>query len=45
MLITDSQIHVWGANTAKRPWPGRAHAQREIPLGTKNCCAKWMLQA
>lgn len=33
MLITDSQVHVWGANTPKRPWPGRAHAQREIPLG------------
>ena len=33
MLIADSQIHVWGANTPERPWPGRAHAQREIPLG------------
>ena len=33
MLIVDSQVHVWGANTAERPWPGRAHAQREIPLG------------
>lgn len=33
MLIADSQVHVWGANTPERPWPGRAHAQREIPLG------------
>ena len=33
MLITDSQVHVWGANTPRRPWPARAHAQREIPLG------------
>lgn len=33
MLIADSQVHVWGANTAERPWPARAHAQREIPLG------------
>ncbi len=33
MLIVDSQVHVWGANTPERPWPGRAHAQREIPLG------------
>ncbi|HTE14537.1 MAG TPA: amidohydrolase family protein, partial [Burkholderiales bacterium] len=33
MLIADSQIHVWGANTPERPWPGRAHAQRDIPLG------------
>lgn len=33
MLICDSQVHVWGANTPQRPWPARAHAQREIPLG------------
>ena len=33
MLIADSQVHVWGANTPERPWPARAHAQREIPLG------------
>lgn len=33
MLIVDSQVHVWGANTPERPWPARAHAQREIPLG------------
>jgi L-fuconolactonase len=33
MQITDSQVHVWGANTPERPWPARAHAQREIPLG------------
>ncbi|MEQ1774503.1 MAG: amidohydrolase family protein [Burkholderiales bacterium] len=33
MLIADSQVHVWGANTPQRPWPGRAHAQRDIPLG------------
>ncbi len=33
MLIVDSQVHIWGANTLERPWPGRAHAQREIPLG------------
>jgi L-fuconolactonase len=33
MLIADAQVHVWGANTPERPWPARAHAQREIPLG------------
>ena len=33
MLICDSQVHVWGANTPERPWPARAHAQRDIPLG------------
>ena len=32
-MICDSQVHVWGANTAERPWPARAHAQREIALG------------
>ena len=29
MLIVDSQVHIWGANTPERPWPARAHAQRE----------------
>ena len=33
MLIVDSQVHIWGANTPERPWPQRARAQREIPLG------------
>ena len=33
MLIADSQVHIWGANTPERPWPARARAQREIPLG------------
>src|SRR5690606_15785993 len=33
MLTVDSQVHIWGANTPERPWPARAHAQREIPLG------------
>jgi L-fuconolactonase len=33
MRIIDSQVHIWGANTPERPWPARAHAQREIPLG------------
>jgi predicted TIM-barrel fold metal-dependent hydrolase len=33
MLIVDSQVHIWGANTPERPWPARAHAQRDIPLG------------
>ncbi|MDB5863399.1 MAG: hypothetical protein JWO70_1205, partial [Betaproteobacteria bacterium] len=21
MLIVDSQVHIWGADTAERPWP------------------------
>ncbi len=32
MLIADSQVHIWGADTPERPWPKRAAAQRPIPL-------------
>jgi L-fuconolactonase len=34
MVITDSQVHVWGADTPARPWPpGRAHqAQKPYPV-------------
>jgi predicted TIM-barrel fold metal-dependent hydrolase len=32
MLITDAQVHIWGANTPERPWPRRAEPQRPIPL-------------
>jgi len=32
MLITDAQVHIWGANTPERPWPKRAEPQRPIPL-------------
>ncbi len=34
MMIVDSQVHIWGANTAERPWPARqsVKAQRDIPL-------------
>ena len=36
MMIVDSQVHIWGANTPERPWPARqaVKAQRDIPLGT-----------
>jgi L-fuconolactonase len=33
MLIVDSQVHIWGADTPQRPWPQRAAAQRPVPLG------------
>jgi L-fuconolactonase len=33
MLIVDSQVHVWGANTPERPWPNRGKPQREEPFG------------
>jgi hypothetical protein len=34
MFITDSQVHVWGADTPERPWPtGRAgEAQKPYPV-------------
>lgn len=32
MFIADSQVHIWTANTAERPWiPGR-HGHRSVPL-------------
>ena len=33
MRIVDSQVHIWGANTPARPWPARAHAHGDVPLG------------
>jgi len=32
MEVVDSQVHIWGAATPQRPWPARAHAQRETPV-------------
>jgi L-fuconolactonase len=36
MLVVDSQVHIWGADTPARPWPKRAEAQRPIPLGAED---------
>ncbi len=33
MLIADSQVHFWAANSPGRPWPQGTKAQRAIPLG------------
>lgn len=33
MLIVDSQVHIWAADTPERPWPKRAAPQRPVPLG------------
>jgi predicted TIM-barrel fold metal-dependent hydrolase len=33
MLIADSQVHLWGANTPERPWPKRQAPHREVALG------------
>ncbi len=32
MLIVDSQVHMWGANTPERPWPNRGAAHRPVPI-------------
>ena len=32
MLVADSQVHIWGADTPERPWPARARPHREVPL-------------
>jgi predicted TIM-barrel fold metal-dependent hydrolase len=43
MLIADSQVHIWGADTPERPWPaGRANqAQKPYPV-TKDMLLKEM---
>ena len=34
MLIVDSQVHIWGANTPERPWPpNRGKPQRPVAFG------------
>jgi L-fuconolactonase len=34
MMIVDAQVHVWGPDTAERPWPGgRTEPHRPVPLG------------
>jgi predicted TIM-barrel fold metal-dependent hydrolase len=40
-MIVDSQVHIWGANTPGRPWPARAHAQRDTPVGADEVLG-WM---
>ncbi len=41
LFVVDSQVHIWGANTPERPWPERAKAQREVPLGANEVLG-WM---
>jgi len=31
MLIADSQVHIWGADTPDRPWPPGRAAQAQLP--------------
>jgi len=44
MEIVDAQVHIWGANTPGRPWPARAHAQRDTPV-TAGEVIGWMDEA
>jgi L-fuconolactonase len=41
MEVVDAQVHIWGANTPERPWPARAHAQRDTPV-TAEEVLQWM---
>ena len=41
MLIVDSQVHIWAANTPERPWPARHEAHRPQPI-TKDDLLKEM---
>jgi predicted TIM-barrel fold metal-dependent hydrolase len=44
MLIVDSQVHIWGADTPERPWPqpgpGRAQPHGDVPLGADELVAR-----
>jgi predicted TIM-barrel fold metal-dependent hydrolase len=33
MLIVDSQVHIWAANTPERPWAPNAKPHRPQPFG------------
>ncbi len=35
MLIVDSQVHIWAANTPERPWAEKAKPHRPEPFGIK----------
>ena len=39
MLIADSQVHIWGADTPERPWPKRQGPHRPNPLGADELLA------
>jgi predicted TIM-barrel fold metal-dependent hydrolase len=43
VLVVDSQVHVWGADTRERPWRpgGHAHAQRATPVSADEVIG-WM---
>jgi predicted TIM-barrel fold metal-dependent hydrolase len=41
-MIADAQVHIWGADTAERPWPpGHAHrAHRPVPFSKDDLLAE-----
>jgi predicted TIM-barrel fold metal-dependent hydrolase len=46
MVITDSQVHIWGADTPDRPWPpGRARRAQKPYAVTKDMPGKAMDEA
>jgi predicted TIM-barrel fold metal-dependent hydrolase len=40
MLIVDSQVHIWGANTPERPWPARHAPHRPQPFSADDLLAE-----
>ena len=32
MMIVDSQVHIWAANTPERPWPARHEPHKAEPI-------------
>jgi len=45
MLIVDAQVHLWGADTPARPWPGgRSQAQKPYPV-TRDLILEGMTEA
>ncbi len=36
MLIVDSQVHIWAANTPERPWPARHKPHRSEPFSSSD---------
>jgi predicted TIM-barrel fold metal-dependent hydrolase len=36
MMIVDSQVHIWAADTPERPWPPGEAARAHTPIPTTN---------
>ena len=44
MMIVDSQLHIWAADTPERPWPPgqAARAHQPTPLTAEKFWDRWM---